>query len=61
MADISKARARIEEVRRLIRRHDYLYYVRDRPEITDAEYDKLYQELKRLEEAHPDLITPDSP
>ncbi|MBI3781738.1 MAG: NAD-dependent DNA ligase LigA [candidate division NC10 bacterium] len=61
MADISKVRAKIEELRRLIRRHDYLYYVLDRPEVSDAEYDKLYQELKRLEEAHPDLITPDSP
>ena len=61
MAELSKVRAKIEELRRLVRRHDYLYYVLDRPEISDAEYDKLVQELKRLEEAHPELITPDSP
>ena len=61
MAELSKVRAKIEELRRLIRRHDYLYYVLDRPEVSDAEYDKLLQELKRLEAAHPELITPDSP
>lgn len=61
MADLQKGRAQIEELRRLIRRHDYLYYVLDRPEITDAKYDKLYRRLKRLEENHPELIIPDSP
>jgi DNA ligase (NAD+) len=57
----TKIRAEVEELRRLIRHHDYLYYVLDRPEISDAEYDKLFQKLKRLEEAHPELMTPDSP
>lgn len=52
---------RIEELRSLIRRHDYLYYVEARPEITDQEYDALYRELQELESAHPELITPDSP
>ncbi|HEX7049440.1 MAG TPA: NAD-dependent DNA ligase LigA [Longimicrobiales bacterium] len=55
------AAARIESLRREIRRHDYLYYVRDRPEISDAEYDRLFEELERLESAHPELVTPDSP
>jgi len=61
MAALQKVRAQIEELRRRIRRHDYLYYVLDRPEITDAEYDKSYRKLKRLEEKHPELISPDSP
>ncbi|HET7874999.1 MAG TPA: NAD-dependent DNA ligase LigA, partial [Methylomirabilota bacterium] len=53
--------SRIEELRREIRRHDYLYYVENRPEVSDAEYDRLFRELQRLEEVHPELITPDSP
>jgi DNA ligase (NAD+) len=61
MPGLEKARTQIEELRSRIRRHDYLYYVLDRPEISDAEYDKLFEKLKRLEEEHPDLITPDSP
>jgi DNA ligase (NAD+) len=44
-----------------IRRHDYLYYVLDRPEISDAAYDELFQRLTRLERSHPDLVDPDSP
>ncbi len=44
-----------------MRRHEHLYYVLDAPEISDAEYDALMNELKRLEAAHPDLVTPDSP
>jgi DNA ligase (NAD+) len=44
-----------------VRRHDYLYYVLDRPEISDAEYDRLFRELERLEREHPDLASPDSP
>ena len=55
------AKKRIEELRREIRHHDYLYYVLNKPEISDAEYDKLMQELRELEEMYPDLITPDSP
>jgi DNA ligase (NAD+) len=56
-----KAAARIAELRETIRHHDYLYYVRDAPEISDAKFDKLFKELKELEEEHPDLLTPDSP
>src|SRR5574337_1385299 len=61
MPDISQLREQAEELRRLIRRHEYLYYVQDRPEITDAEFDTLFQRLQRLEAKHPELITPDSP
>ena len=52
---------KIEKLREEIRRHEYLYYVQDAPEIPDAEFDRLMQELKKLESAHPELITPDSP
>jgi DNA ligase (NAD+) len=55
------ARARAERLREEIRRHDYLYYVLDRPEISDAQYDALVAELRRLEARYPDLVTPDSP
>jgi DNA ligase (NAD+) len=51
----------LDKLRREIRRHDYLYYVKDRPEISDEEYDRLFDTLKRLEERFPNLITPDSP
>ncbi|MFQ5802289.1 MAG: NAD-dependent DNA ligase LigA [Candidatus Methylomirabilales bacterium] len=61
MADLKKAKAKVEELRRLIRHHDYLYYVLARPEISDAAYDRLFNELKRLERQHPELITADSP
>ena len=53
--------SRISALRKAIQRHDYLYYVKDRPEISDTEYDRLFRELVELERAHPDLITPDSP
>jgi DNA ligase (NAD+) len=52
---------KIEKLREELRRHEHLYYVLDAPEISDAEYDKLMNELKKLEVAHPDLVTPDSP
>ena len=52
---------RIETLRESIRRHDHLYYVVDRPEIADTAYDALFRELRELEEAHPELVTPDSP
>ena len=52
---------KIEKLREKIRHHEHLYYVLDAPEISDAEFDLLMQELKKLEAAHPDLITPDSP
>ena len=52
---------RAEKFRAELRRHEHLYYVLDAPEITDAEYDALMNELKRIEAAHPELLTPDSP
>ena len=52
---------RVEQLRREINRHNYLYYVLDRPEISDAEYDALVRELRELETRHPELVTPDSP
>jgi len=55
------ARTRAEELRRLIERHARLYYVRDAPEISDAEYDRLFRELVDLEERYPALQTEDSP
>lgn len=55
------AAARLEELREEIRRHDRLYYNEGRTEISDAEYDALFRELKQLEEEHPELATADSP
>jgi DNA ligase (NAD+) len=52
---------KIEQLRKDILRHDHLYYVKDQPEITDREYDRLMQDLKDLEAKHPQWITPDSP
>ena len=52
---------KIEKLREKLRHHEHLYYVLDKPEISDAEYDALMNELKRLEAAHPELVTPDSP
>lgn len=53
--------ARLIAIKDEIRRHDYLYYVKDRPEISDSQYDRLFRELVELEQAHPELVTPDSP
>lgn len=53
--------AKIDELRQQINHHNYRYYVLDSPVVSDAEYDRLMQELARLEEEHPELITPDSP
>lgn len=63
MPELSRedAKKRMEELRELIRYHDYRYYVLNDPEIPDAEYDKLYRELVELERQFPDLVTPDSP
>ncbi|MGO9084238.1 MAG: NAD-dependent DNA ligase LigA [Candidatus Sulfotelmatobacter sp.] len=55
------AEKKIESLREKIRHHEYLYYVLDRPEISDAEFDRLMQQLKDLEAQHPSLVTPDSP
>jgi len=55
------AAQRVTELREQIHRHDHLYYVEARPEVSDAEYDALMRELKALEAQFPDLVTPDSP
>ncbi|MCJ7544896.1 MAG: NAD-dependent DNA ligase LigA [Phycisphaerae bacterium] len=54
-------RHRIEELRRQIRHHDWLYYVQAAPEVSDRQYDALMDELRDLETRHPQLVTPDSP
>src|SRR5262249_15666277 len=58
MSNLAK---RAAELRRLLHHHNYKYYVEDKPEITDREFDLLLKELEGLEAAHPELITPDSP
>jgi len=59
--DREDARRELARLRAEIERHNDLYYVRDAPEITDAEYDRLFRQLLDLEAAFPDLVTPDSP
>src|SRR5436305_1596464 len=51
----------IAGLREELRRHEHLYYVLDKPEITDAEYDALMRRLQQLEQKHPELLTSDSP
>src|SRR5689334_4459594 len=57
----SSVEKKIETLREQLRHHEYRYYVLDDPEISDAEFDRLMNELKKLEAGHPELITPDSP
>ena len=52
---------KVRQLRETIERHNRLYYVEDAPEISDAEYDRLFRELQELEDRHPELRTPDSP
>ncbi|NOY87303.1 MAG: NAD-dependent DNA ligase LigA [Deltaproteobacteria bacterium] len=56
-----KVRREVEELRRQLERHNYLYYTLDRPEIPDEEYDRLLRRLADLEKSHPELESPDSP
>lgn len=56
-----EARVRWQELADTVREHQFRYYVRDAPIISDGEFDKLFQQLLALEERHPDLRTPDSP
>ena len=58
---MSKLAQRAAELRQLIDHHNYRYYVEDKPEISDKEFDRLLKELEELEAAHPELATPDSP
>ncbi len=59
--DKEEIRKQIEELREKIRYHNYRYYVLNEPEISDAEYDRLFKELEELEAEYPEFITPDSP
>ena len=61
MAKNSAVAKEIERLRDKIRHHEYLYYVNDDPEISDAAFDKLMNQLKKLEAENPKLATPDSP
>jgi DNA ligase (NAD+) len=56
-----KVQARARELREQIEQHNYNYYVLDDPTVSDAQYDRLLNELKAIEAEHPELITPDSP
>ena len=58
---LSEAKERIEKLRAAMRRHDHLYHVLDRPEISDEAYDALLRELRMSEEKYPELVTSDSP
>ena len=59
--DRTKIEVKLENLRETIRRHDHLYYVINRPEVSDSEYDRLFRELQDLEADHPDLLIPNSP
>ena len=61
MSDLDKVSQRIQQLRESINYHNRRYYVLDSPEISDAEYDQLMTELRRLEAEHPALVTLDSP
>lgn len=56
-----ESKKRIDKLRTELNEHAYLYYVLDKPRISDAAYDSIFRELAKLEEEYPDLITPDSP
>lgn len=59
--DKTSARKEVEKLREELNHHSYQYYVLDKPEISDAEYDRLYHRLEELEAQYPDLVTADSP
>src|ERR1700730_17949234 len=61
MERVKEAKRRIEELRTEIAEHDRRYYLEAAPSISDQEYDRLYRELRELEEKFPELRTPDSP
>jgi DNA ligase (NAD+) len=61
MAKNATTAKQIEKLREQLRRHEYLYYVQDEPEVSDVKFDRMMKELKELEAEHPELVTPDSP
>ena len=58
---LTKIKQEVDELRAEINRHNYLYYVQNAPEISDAEFDRLMQRLRELEAKYPQFVTPDSP
>jgi DNA ligase (NAD+) len=60
-SDVAFPERRVESLRRAIEKHNYDYYILDQPTATDAEYDAIWRELREIEAAHPELITPESP
>ena len=60
-AELGRARKRADKLRAELEHHINLYHVQDRPEISDADYDRLYEQLAELEDSYPELVTPDSP
>ena len=60
-SDREEPAARAATLRDVLRKHEHLYYVLSKPEITDSEFDALERELREIEAAHPELITADSP
>ena len=61
MSSATTPAARVRDLRRLIRYHEERYYIVNEPEISDSEFDALINELRDIEQAHPDLVTPESP
>jgi len=61
MVASTKIRQQVEQLRKTINHHNFLYYVQDAPEIPDSEYDRLLRELQKLEQEYPELIVPESP
>ncbi|HEX3377304.1 MAG TPA: NAD-dependent DNA ligase LigA [Candidatus Acidoferrales bacterium] len=61
MAKGATINKQIEKLREELRRHEFLYFVQDEPEISDIKFDRMMAELKKLEAEHPELVTPDSP
>src|SRR5215203_6307848 len=58
---MSSVEAQIEDLRARIRQHEYNYYILSQPTVSDFEFDQMMRDLQRLEQEHPELITPDSP
>lgn len=61
MSELKDTRARIAELRSILNEHNFLYHIQNAPKITDAEYDRLFQELRALEKVHPELADVNSP
>ncbi|MGH9678333.1 MAG: NAD-dependent DNA ligase LigA, partial [Candidatus Acidiferrales bacterium] len=61
MAKTTSIAKQIEKLREQIRRNEYLYYVQDEPKISDVKFDRMMEQLQKLETEHPELVTPDSP